>query len=284
MQGSGKTTLISLICSDHPQSYSLPIKIFGRDRLPRPGQPGVSIFDIQSRIGHSSPEVHAFFPRNLTLRQTIRNAWADTFLSVARLNREEEMQVETCLLWFEAELRPSTTFNGLHHRTALSCSSKTTDWADVLRFGDLSFSAQRVALFLRAIVKKPELVVLDEAFSGMDDFVREKCMLFLAFGQTCFINHPADTRKRGENGSRNINFARSKASDSTLIHGLAENQALVCVSHLKEEVPDVVRQWICLPDGDEGTPARFGCFSGPLKDCDNGWKEVWGDSLPANLS
>lgn len=195
MQGSGKTTLISLICSDHPQSYSLPIKYFGRDRLPRPGQSGVSIFDIQSRIGHSSPEVHAFFPRNLTLRQTIRNAWADAFLSVARLSREEEMHVETCLLWFEAELRPSTTLDDLQHCTALSCSSKTTNWADVLRFRDLSFSAQRVALFLRAIVKKPELVILDEAFSGMDDFVREKCMLFLEFGQTCSISHPIDSLK-----------------------------------------------------------------------------------------
>ena len=53
--GSGKTTLLSLITSDHPQAYSQPVKIFGRSRLPEVGKPGISIFELQSRLGHSSP-------------------------------------------------------------------------------------------------------------------------------------------------------------------------------------------------------------------------------------
>ena len=60
--GSGKTTLLSLLTSDHPHSYSLPIKFFGRSRLPSAGKPGLSLWDIQSRVGHSSPRSSRFLP------------------------------------------------------------------------------------------------------------------------------------------------------------------------------------------------------------------------------
>ncbi|KAI7656438.1 P-loop containing nucleoside triphosphate hydrolase protein, partial [Hortaea werneckii] len=83
--GSGKTTMLSLITSDHPQTYSLPVKIFGRSRLPSPGEPGISVFDIQRRMGHSSPEVHAFFPKQLTVRRAIESAFADAPLAKPKL-------------------------------------------------------------------------------------------------------------------------------------------------------------------------------------------------------
>ena len=89
---------MSLICSDHPLAYSLPIKMFGFGRLPLPGRPGISIFDIQARIGQSSPEVHTFFPRNLTLRQTIENAWAETFLGTPKLNSHEDAVIIDTIL------------------------------------------------------------------------------------------------------------------------------------------------------------------------------------------
>ena len=100
--GSGKTTLLSLICSDHPQTYSQPVKLFGRSRLPEPDKPGISIFDIQARIGHSSPEIHHHIPRTLTLRQTLENAWSETFLGTAKLDQKAVAVIEACLKWFEA--------------------------------------------------------------------------------------------------------------------------------------------------------------------------------------
>lgn len=276
--GSGKTTLISLICSDHPQAYSLPIKVFGRGRLPQPGLPGISIFDIQSRIGQSSPEIHAFFPRNLSLRQTLESAWADTFLGTPRLKYENDVAVDTCLRWFEAELNPA--FTPLT-TSSLSSSWKSNkgfpnsiDWADNIRFGDAPFSAQRVALFLRAMVKKPDLVVLDEAFSGMDDRVRDKCMLFLTWGET---------KSFGVIVKRNEQFAERFVYNTSppllsedIFEGLSKDQALICVSHIKEEVPGVVRQWMSLPEAGTGKLARFGRFPGPLEGYENGWGEVWG--------
>ncbi|KAL8983876.1 MAG: hypothetical protein Q9177_004850, partial [Variospora cf. flavescens] len=95
--GSGKTTLLSLISSDHPQSYSLPIRLFSRPRLPSPGEPGISIFDLQSRIGHSSPELHAFFPKHLSLRRVLESAFADTFLVAPQLTFARDTLIDTHL-------------------------------------------------------------------------------------------------------------------------------------------------------------------------------------------
>lgn len=267
--GSGKTTLLSLICSDHPQSYSLPIKIFGKGRLPKLGQPGISIFDIQTRIGQSSPEIHGFFPRNLTVRQTIRNAWADTFLSTPRPSRENDNTVDSCLRWFEPELNPASTLS--NRQSDKHMGSRSTDWADASYFGEIPFSSQRVALFLRAIVKKPDLVILDEAFSGMDDYMRVKCMLFLTWGETRSIGYSSDSTMT----KREMRITSSETSEKALINGLTEEQALICVSHVKEEVPGLIRQWICLPEAGGSWAPRFGRLHGPLEGCQNGWDDVW---------
>lgn len=276
--GSGKTTLISLICSDHPQAYSLPIKVFGKGRLPQPGLPGISIFDIQSRIGQSSPEIHAFFPSYLSIRQTLENAWADTFLGTPRLTYENDVIVDTCLRWFEAELNPAFTPLTTVFTTKQWKSDKgnSVDWADDLRFGDAPFSAQRVALFLRAIIKKPDLVVLDEAFSGMDDRVRDKCMLFLTWGETKSFG--LVKLKRNELDVSKYPFVYDTPPEllsERLVEGLSKDQALICVSHIKEEVPGVVRQWMSLPEAGTGKAVRFGRFPGPLEACKTGWDEVW---------
>lgn len=265
---------MSLICSDHPQAYSLPIRVFGRGRLPQPGLPGLSIFDIQSRIGQSSPEIHAFFPRNLSIRQTLENAWADTFLGTPRLTYERDVSVDTCLRWFEAELNPAFTPLTTGSQTKAwrldSGLPNDIEWADHVRFGDAPFSAQRVALFLRAIIKKPDLLVLDEAFGGMDDRVRDKCMLFLTWGETKSFGIMRKKKKRFVYDTPELLLSER------IFGGLSKDQALICVSHVKEEVPGVVRHWMSLPEAGAGKAARFGRFPRPLEGCEGGWEEVWG--------
>ncbi len=150
----------------------------------------------------------------------------------------------------------------------------SVDWADNLRFGDVPFTAQRVALFLRAIIKKPDLVVLDEAFSGMDDQVRDKCMLFLTWGETKSFGVLADRKERVKN--RFVYDTTSQLLSERLFEGLGKDQALICVSHVKEEVPGVVRQWMSLPEAGTGNAARFGRFPGPLEGYKRGWDEIWG--------
>ncbi|KAL8915608.1 MAG: hypothetical protein Q9172_006857, partial [Xanthocarpia lactea] len=271
--GSGKTTLLSLICSDHPQSYSLPIRLFSLPRLPQPGTPGISIFDLQSRIGHSSPETHSFFPTHLSVRRCIESAWSDTFLSPPALTYERDILVDTHLKWFEPDLNPayqpaaaagaSSASRGKpqlthgDHALYLDSAVTTTDWADTIRFADLPFSAQRLALFLRAVVKKPDLVVLDEAFSGMDAALRDRCLLFLTWGTTKFFSKWNQYCKRSTATTTTMpgtTMTVLNTPEGVLdlegmrVEGLSSEQALIVVSHVPEEVPGLVKDWMCLPE------------------------------------
>lgn len=256
--GSGKTTIVSLLCSDHPQTYSLPIKLFGRSRLPEPGsgQVPLTFWDIQARIGHSSPEVHQHIPRSLSIRQVIENAWAPTFRTKAVLDGEAKARVEAALTWFTPELNPN--------KNSLLQSTEELAWADEYMFGEISFSAQRVALFIRSMIKGQDVIVLDEAFSGMDDAVRDKCTLFLTQGEAKV------------NSSEGIVNSEAAKSGTVKIQGLTDQQALICIAHIKEEVPDCVREWICLPEANTGKPARFGRLDGPLGQDEQRWHDIWG--------
>lgn len=270
--GSGKTTIVSLLCSDHPQTYSLPIKLLGRSRLPEPGSGKLPLtfWDIQSRIGHASPEVHQHMPRSLTTRQVVENAWADTFLMKAKLSDEARAKVDVALQWFEPELNPAYSRG----------PAADLSWASNYIFGELSFSAQRVLLFLRSVIKNADIVVLDEAFSGMDEGVRDKCMLFLAHGEAKVYTRGLGT-VTGHEGSRTstepvvVDSEQAKAGN-VKVTGLSDQQALICISHIKEEVPDAVREWICLPEANLGTPARSGRLNGPLRTDVKRWDEIWG--------
>ncbi|PGH09721.1 hypothetical protein GX51_00401 [Blastomyces parvus] len=273
--GSGKTTLISLITSDHPQTYSQPIKLFGRSRLPEPGKPGISIFDLQSRIGHSSPEIHAFFPRHLSIRSSIESAWAETFLSKPNLTPERAMNVDSALRFFEADLNPDFA----------PCSDGiqiTTSWADSLPFSSLTPAQQRLTLFLRALIHKPDLIILDEAFSSMQASLRDKCLHFLEVGEQQHM--PSSGTRRTPNYANVWHLPTPPSSSGPkLCHtGIADHQALIVISHVKEEVPDIVGQWMRLP-----TPSRITDEEGLVMDFQIGqlaaqesvaldaWETIW---------
>jgi ABC-type molybdenum transport system ATPase subunit/photorepair protein PhrA len=192
-------------------------------------------------------------PKGHSIRETVANAWAATFGTKPKLDEEAKGKVEAALKWFEKELNPEAAVGG---------GSESLAWADDHLFGKLSFSAQRVALFIRAMIRGVDIVVLDEAFSGMDDAVRDKCMLFLTDGETKTYD------AKGQIVSSGVQDVK--------IGGLTEDQALVAIAHVKEEVPPCVREWMCLPEANTGEAARFGRLDGPLGEEERRWEEVWG--------
>jgi ABC-type molybdenum transport system ATPase subunit/photorepair protein PhrA len=248
--GSGKTTLLSLVTSDHPQTYSAPVKLFGRSRLPEPGVPGISIFEIQAKMGHASPEVHALFPKHLRVRTALESAWSETPITPPKLDDDATKRVDACLSWFENEINPSPKHN------------KAVEWARDTLFGEISYSAQRVLLFLRATIRNPSIVILDEAFSGMDDLARDKCLLFLSRGQSMELQYT-------DAGPKPVAW-----DGEVVVPGLQEHQALLCVSHSKQEIPGCVRDWICLPEPGTGAP-RLGKWEGPVELDEGRWDEIW---------
>ncbi|KAL2405781.1 hypothetical protein ABEF95_005943 [Exophiala dermatitidis] len=290
--GSGKTTLLSLLTSDHPQSYSLPIKFFGRSRLPERGQPGLSLWEIQSRIGHSSPEIHAFFPRHLPVRRVLESAWAETYAGKPQMTVERSALVDGVLKWWEPELRQDGSSSDLSWAT-----DKQTH-----AFGSLPFGTQRLLLLLRALIKQPDIVILDEAFSGLSAETRDKAMMWLEHGER-ESEYESSSGSRSvsdsssDSGSTSVSESDSKSQSQTTnksvsdsdnetkktngFPGLLPTQALVVVSHVKEEIPPMVDEWVRLPGEDEvsehgrGVEVGRSATRGDIR-TNEGWMRVWG--------
>lgn len=158
--GTGKTTILSLITADHPQSWRSVITING---VLRKTGSGVGYFDVNNKIGISSPELHAIVPSRMTMRDVVMNGLVPDVGNSNFLfrfgNQEISSQAQLVLDTFEEDLAPH--------------GDKS--------FMDLTISQQKLALFLRSIIKDPEILILDEAFSCMDDEgLMMKCHDFLS--------------------------------------------------------------------------------------------------------
>ncbi|GEQ72702.1 hypothetical protein JCM33374_g6389 [Metschnikowia sp. JCM 33374] len=156
--GSGKTTILSLITAEHPQSWRSVLSI---DAVVRKPGNGVNYFDINNKIGISSPELHAVVPFGMPLGQVILNGLipdiGNSNFRVLYKNSVVPPHAQSILDHFELELENKTD----------------------LSFNELSVSLQKLSLFLRAILKGPDILILDEAFSGMDEHMVFKCHAFI---------------------------------------------------------------------------------------------------------
>ncbi|ODQ67763.1 P-loop containing nucleoside triphosphate hydrolase protein [Nadsonia fulvescens var. elongata DSM 6958] len=148
--GTGKSTVISLITADHPQSWNKTIKMYGKPR--KTGED--SYFSINSSIRGSSPETHALFPSSLTVTQAISSGYVTGSMHPPKVLSDKQSAYISSLIQ-EFGLHPDTTF------------------------GKLSLSDQKTVLFLRSIVSSPEILILDEAFSGMDEARIDQCKEFV---------------------------------------------------------------------------------------------------------
>lgn len=148
--GSGKSTILSLIYADNPQAYAKNIKLFDRPR-----GSGESIWDIKRRIGFTSSELHAYFPYDMRARDVVLTGWWDGF-RVQRRPAEEQVELVRALF---------------HYFSLEACFDRS--------FQQLSTGQQRLLFFMRALVKAPELLLLDEPFQGLDETSIEKCRRLL---------------------------------------------------------------------------------------------------------
>jgi len=141
--GSGKSTLISLLIGENPQAYSQNFWLFGRKR-----GTGESIWDVKRPTGFVAPELARFFPANQTVRKVILSGLFDTMGLFKKVNTEQDELADKWIELFELE------------REANQLLSR------------VSMEKQRWALLARAMIKKPQLLILDEASQGMDEIQR----------------------------------------------------------------------------------------------------------------
>lgn len=165
--GTGKSTLLSLITADHPQSWNSRVVMNGKPR-----RAGVqSYFDINENIGFTSPELHSIYPGDHTVFQAITTGFqVGNMIPPKNLTEEQLDRVNTYLREFVLEDKRDTCFS------------------------ELSISDQKLVLFIRALIKNPDLVILDEALSVMDDSVVEQCKELLRYypGTVIAIGHLQD--------------------------------------------------------------------------------------------
>lgn len=143
--GSGKSALLGLICADNPQSYACNISLFGCRR-----GTGESIWDIKRRIGYVSPEMHRAYMKDLPAIEIVASGLHD---SIGLYVRPRPEQIGTCMDWMRV-----FGIEALAERTFMTLSS----------------GEQRLVLLVRAFVKDPELLILDEPFHGLDTGRREQ--------------------------------------------------------------------------------------------------------------
>jgi len=138
--GAGKSSLLSLVTGDHPQAYSNEIYLFGKRR-----GTGESIWDIKKKTGYISPELHAYFDKNITCFNAIGSGYFDTIGLFKKLSTTQHNNI---LQWLD--------FLQLSHVSKKSLHS-------------ISSGLQRMVLLARALVKNPPLLVLDEPCQGLDE-------------------------------------------------------------------------------------------------------------------
>ncbi len=150
--GAGKSTLISLITADNPQAYSQNITLFDRKR-----GSGESIWDIKKKIGYVSPELHLYFKEGGTCFSVVASGLFDTQGLFKRLSEEQKAQVTH---WMQVM--------GIAHLAERS-------------FRQISGGEQRMVLITRALVKNPELLILDEPCQGLDRIQTERLKTVLDY-------------------------------------------------------------------------------------------------------
>jgi len=149
--GSGKTTLLRLITGDHLQAYANDIRLFGRPR-----GSGESIWEIRKRMGVVSTEMQVQYRREIRVEDVVASGLFDSIGLYRLLTGEQKRQVEACIR--------SLGLAGLAGRL----------------YNRMSYGERRMALLARAMVKSPELLVLDEPCQGLD---RENRKFFLGMIQ-----------------------------------------------------------------------------------------------------
>jgi molybdate transport system ATP-binding protein len=143
--GSGKSTLLSLITGDNPQAFANEIYLFDRKK-----GSGESIWDIKQKIGYVSPELHHYFEASCSCFDVVASGLFDTIGLFKQLSKGQTELVKKWMLLLQ--------INKFEKRL----------------LKQLSNGEQRLVLLVRALVKNPPLLILDEPCQGLDAQVTGK--------------------------------------------------------------------------------------------------------------
>ncbi|WP_282161235.1 ATP-binding cassette domain-containing protein [Ulvibacterium marinum] len=138
--GSGKTTILSMITGENPKGYGQELYIFGHKK-----GSGESVWELKEKMGYFTPAMTDKFTGYHTLEHMIVSGLTD---SIGLYTRPTEAQLRLAAEWLR--------LIGLW------------DIKDT-HFHNLTMGQQRLIMTVRAMVKHPLLLILDEPTAGLDD-------------------------------------------------------------------------------------------------------------------
>lgn len=145
--GSGKTTILSMVTGENPKGYGQDLYIFGK----RKGS-GESVWDIKKKIGYFTPSMTDKFTGYHSVENMVISGLVD---SIGLYLKPTEAQLRLARAWLEL-------IHMWHLKDAL--------------YHDLSMGQKRLVMCIRAMIKHPILLILDEPTAGLDD---ESASLFV---------------------------------------------------------------------------------------------------------
>lgn len=172
--GAGKSTLLSLITGDNPLVYTNDVTVFGFKR-----GSGESIWDIKKYYGVVSGALHLDYRVNGPALNVVLSGFYD---SIGLYIRPSDEEVNIARKWLRLA--------GLLDKEHAS-------------FKSLSFGQQRLLLIVRALVKNPPLLILDEPLQGLDGYARALVKSFISYamqhGDTSilFVSHHQEDLPEG---------------------------------------------------------------------------------------
>lgn len=137
--GSGKSTILSMIYGNNSKAYNQDVYLFGKKK-----GSGESVWDIKQKIGYFSPSILELFQRRVTVLDIILSGFFD---SIGLYKTPSTLQKNNAREWLRVlDLESDTNKN----------------------FKDVSITKQRLILLVRAMVKNPPLLILDEPLINLD--------------------------------------------------------------------------------------------------------------------
>ena len=142
--GCGKSTLLSLIDGENHMAYGQQVYLFGKKR-----GSGETIWDVKAHFGVVSNEMHNRYVKGWRVLEVVISGFFD---SVGLYQDSGASERNCAMAWLQA----------------LNIESLATQY-----YGSISFGQQRLVLLARAMLKHPNVLILDEPCVGLDDSHRE---------------------------------------------------------------------------------------------------------------
>ncbi len=189
--GTGKSTLVKLIYGSCLQVHSNEVYLFGKRR----GK-GESLEELRSSIGLLSPELHLTYDAHVPTQTSIYAVILSGFFdSIGLYQTPNNKQQEIANQWLEV--------------------FQLLDWKKE-RFSQLSYGQKMLCLLVRALVKSPKLLILDEPCQGMDYATRTQVLqkIDLAIATfsltTLYITHNREDQLQSTNQYLHLTKSNTK--------------------------------------------------------------------------